>query len=336
MLLFIYTGDYTVKVLETGGSSNSKGLPDAATAHVLVYAIAAKYEIPELQDLALTKFTSRIPDVAASRFVDVAKVVYTRIQDDDDALRTAISNAALDRIEELAACGTFMDALVHEPKLHGLTARLVPASLRLLQSKCDAATKPLGLKLSEQSAELTKTKQELQDAKKRGHEYTERNVSLRAQIASVEVERKAERRKAAEAERQLKTATDQLAASKISSAGYKKANIQLEAEKVWLKDKVLEARGDTDKERDAHHKTKAELSSATGRLEFWRKKFNKRDKALREIVQISAKWEYCRNADCAQHFSGLLHWDERTTSADAGLMLRCSHCQTTHYGKLVQ
>ncbi|KAK4894258.1 hypothetical protein LTR27_007391 [Elasticomyces elasticus] len=167
ILLFIYTGDYTVTALTgdttcaaatpvlsqgtnrpqpnghtketasspTATSQDAKNSPtasiDPAIAHVLVYAVAGLYEMTDLQKLAIQKFKDRSSVVKAEDFAKVALAVYQNTSNDEDALRDTIIAISVDRVHELTGCEEFIVAMASDFTLQPLTARLLPAAAKL-------------------------------------------------------------------------------------------------------------------------------------------------------------------------------------------------------------
>ena len=164
MLQSIYQGDYTVSAaaLRTGTSDEgSNGTTDHGSApeilpphlrkaltngtcmtvhgvqshklpatspmaaHVLVYAIAGHYEIPELRALALREFKEAKTTLTIQNFLELVKTVYGLTQSTEDELRVEL--LAILRVDhaEWLEDGTFLSCLTNDIELHASTVMLV-------------------------------------------------------------------------------------------------------------------------------------------------------------------------------------------------------------------
>ncbi|KAK3075527.1 hypothetical protein LTR53_001057 [Teratosphaeriaceae sp. CCFEE 6253] len=139
MLTFMYTGDYTVaeclpiaatEVLAEWDERTKTPevvVTHPAVAHVLVYAIAVLFEIPQLQILACEKFGTRLAYVHVEDFAVVAHSVYHHNVKGIDLLRAAVLRAAIVRIDELVSLAAFLATIAEQAELQPFVAALLPA-----------------------------------------------------------------------------------------------------------------------------------------------------------------------------------------------------------------
>ncbi|PVI05414.1 hypothetical protein DM02DRAFT_686347 [Periconia macrospinosa] len=86
--------------------------------HVKVYAIAHKYFIDGLKNLAIQKFSAQVPEIALSwNFLDVIDEVYTTTADVDDGLRMAVAQWISNVIEGFGLMPALEDKLNQFPQL---------------------------------------------------------------------------------------------------------------------------------------------------------------------------------------------------------------------------
>ncbi|MCJ1450659.1 hypothetical protein MMC28_000992 [Mycoblastus sanguinarius] len=95
MLRFLYAHDYYVDYCD--------GKPPIV-AHARMYAIADKYDIPILKDLAIAKFAPSLKDTQAvdiPSFTAAIEVIYTSTLDTDRGLRDCLIPTLKDRMRHL-------------------------------------------------------------------------------------------------------------------------------------------------------------------------------------------------------------------------------------------
>ncbi len=117
MLTYLYTVDYDDKCDNTGLASAGaepatsqfeqvkadSSLIDQMIADVLVYAIADKYNIPELKELSMSKFEALLDDESVpNKFAAVVDAVYTTTPDTDFGLRDMVIDYCAENIDTFA------------------------------------------------------------------------------------------------------------------------------------------------------------------------------------------------------------------------------------------
>lgn len=117
MLTYLYTVDYDDKSDDNGLASAGAepatsqfervkadgSLIDQMIADVLVYAIADKYNIPELKELSMSKFEALLDDESVpNKFAAVVDAVYTTTPDTDSGLRDMIIDYCAENIDTFA------------------------------------------------------------------------------------------------------------------------------------------------------------------------------------------------------------------------------------------
>ncbi|KAI9806171.1 MAG: hypothetical protein M1826_004670 [Phylliscum demangeonii] len=81
--------------------------------HALVYAVAEKYDIPALKDLAGKKFKLRSRDVwPIAGLQNVVRLVYQKTPDHDRALRTVIAELCAQHLPELISTDKFRSSVL--------------------------------------------------------------------------------------------------------------------------------------------------------------------------------------------------------------------------------
>ncbi|TKA79854.1 hypothetical protein B0A55_02797 [Friedmanniomyces simplex] len=372
MLLFMYKGDYTVKVLEVDatevavetessladehesspaqpaeeGESGAaeESIPshaeensdptcqalerieerqtiilDSAVAHVLVYVLASQYEMPDLQDLAFQRFKARLPAVAAEDYAEVARRVYSsNLSCDGEALSAEIFTVALERVDELMDCQTFVQTLLGEPELQRLAGDLLPAVVERAKGR-NATIETLELDVAKQRKKLDGLKEDLLSAKGRARDHAERENAVALKLSVVQAELEIELCKSVEADRRYK--------AKAKQASEREAELKRELassknEKNILKLSFAEQHRELQAaitKLDGFSGTPAAIDRSAADRDTWREKYYKRDRALRDIVATVNKWTHCRNEGCSDGISVWLDWDDRSASDDRGL-----------------
>ncbi|KAK4962464.1 hypothetical protein LTR10_000090 [Elasticomyces elasticus] len=347
MLQFIYKSDYSAsglsrkdsKIQETSSShsttlktqdttqASSQALvllgedqttsAETAVAHVLVYAIATHFDLPPLQETAFKRFEARLAGTKAEDFSEIARVVYQNTSDDEDALRNELLFAALKRADELTACDAFVAAVAKDPQLQPLVAHLLPAAVsagkrhletsRTLSAECDlfrTVFKELEEKLEDSEKKAQKTVEEL---KKKSEEELKRYKNEAGMLRIMYGEK-------ANALQASLTLTMDLQEKALATAARPRATHS----------------------DDDYIKLKAECERVKVDRDSWQAKYNKRDRALRDVKATVSNWEQCRSQSCYADFDVWLDWDDRTSSTERGLMLRCEQCRCRHYGQLIE
>ncbi|KAK0863435.1 hypothetical protein LTR87_016212 [Friedmanniomyces endolithicus] len=400
MLLFIYEGDYTVKVLgddatethpeagsflpdedqphsaqsveeHTSGADEScvasqaqsphaeersyhespvlvrseerrPDILDTAVAHLRVYAIASMYEIHDLQDLAFEKFNDRLEAVQAEDFAEVARAVYTTTAIEGDVLSSEVSSVALKRMNELMDSSVFVNTLLKDPDLQMLAGVLVPAVFKHAKSK-ETSIEKLELKVSELEDKLAGLKQDLLDAENRAQDYhTERELAVAtAKPSATEAELKRQL-DCAMKENEVVASTFADQKKRLQKATTALSSLsQTEKSLCETRESLSHANKSLSHTKDSLSRTKQSLAISeavakgnAAERDTWRKKHDKRDRALYDVMGMVNTWKACRNNNCHEEFHAFLQWDDRSASDDRGLMLRCGSCRCKHYGKL--
>ncbi|KAK5703419.1 hypothetical protein LTR17_022148 [Elasticomyces elasticus] len=308
------TSSHALVLLDEGGQTTS--LEPAAT-HVLVYAMAVHFDLPALQETAFNRFEARLTAIRTEDFSEIARVVYQSTSDDEDALRNELLFAALKRADELTACDAFIAAVAKDPQLQPLVAHLLPAAVsagkrnletsRTLSAECDlfrTVFKELEEELEESEKKALKT---VEDLKKKSEEELKRYKNEAGMLRIMYGEK-------ANALQASLTLTMDLQEKALATAARPRA-----------------AHSDDD-----YIKLKAECERMRVDRDAWQAKYNKRDRALRDVKATVSNWEQCRSQSCYADFDVWLDWDDRTSSTERGLMLRCEQCRCRHYGQLIE
>lgn len=138
MLKFLYQGDYLPSPKPSSdaedcsaplwGECDQTGGVDVLI-HVHIYAIAKKYEVSELETLALQKFNDAVSPIEPDRLADIVRAVYAFTSPGDE-MRHAIINVALDGLDGPLSSESFVLALKQDPDLQPFAAALCTASFQ--------------------------------------------------------------------------------------------------------------------------------------------------------------------------------------------------------------
>ncbi|KAK1055665.1 hypothetical protein LTR12_008525 [Friedmanniomyces endolithicus] len=335
-------GSYLESQVLVRSEERRPAILDSAVAHLRVYAIAMMYKIQDPQNLALQKFEARLEVVTAEGFAEVARAVYTNTAIEGDVLSAEVSAVALKRLNELMDSSVFMNMLLEDPDLQILAGVLVPAVFKHAKSKQTSIEK-LELKVSELQDKLAGLKQDLLGAENRAQDYhTERELAVAtAKPSATEAELKRQLDCAMkENEVMASTFADlkrrlQKATTALSSLSQTEKSLYETKESLSHANKSLSHTKDSlSRTRQSLAVSEAVAKGNAAERDTWRKKHDKRDRALYDVMGMVNTWKACRNSNCDEEFHAFLQWDDRSASDDRGLMLRCGSCRCKHYGKL--
>ncbi|KAK5703211.1 hypothetical protein LTR97_004160 [Elasticomyces elasticus] len=307
------TSSQALVLLDEGQTTSS----ETAVAHVLVYAIATHFDLPLLQETAFKRFEARLAGTKAEDFSEIARVVYQNTSDDEDALRNELLFAALKRADELTACDAFVATVAKDPQLQPLVAHLLPAAVSAAKRNLETS-KTLSAECDLFRTVFKELEEKLEDSEKKALKTVE------------ELKKKSEE--------ELKRYKNEAAMLRIMYG--EKANA-LQASLTLTMDLQEKALATTARPRATHSdddyiKLKAECERVKVDRDTWQAKYNKRDRALRDVKATVSNWEQCRSQSCYADFDVWLDWDDRTSSTERGLMLRCEQCRCRHYGQLIE
>lgn len=243
MLQYMYEGDYTVKAvtLEVGKENDcneptgcdvddrkclpphlrnvsaaatsceerqiivqTKALaPNAKTAHVLVYAIAEYYELPELRSLAAEKFKTTNEALGIGDFLQLAKAIYWNTKTADDDLRKELLLMLMTNHSEWLVAEQFMGALASDIELHEFTVTIMSAmSTQLIQKYAqNQAT-------TEAQAKATILLSDLDQANEDLARSSQCNRALEGQVAQLEADVQSSKSEISRLEEELKVFSD--------------------------------------------------------------------------------------------------------------------------------
>ena len=102
-------------------------ITNAMTAHVLVFAIAEHYKLPELKALSLKKFKDAKEDLTIEGFLALTKAVYRNTAIADDSLREELLRMLLAQYHEWLHTEKFSSALANDANLHEFAVAVVVA-----------------------------------------------------------------------------------------------------------------------------------------------------------------------------------------------------------------
>ncbi|TKA62866.1 hypothetical protein B0A49_08877, partial [Cryomyces minteri] len=102
--------------------------------HVLVYAIADYYDIPDLMELAFQNIRHQMyGGFQVKYFAEVVKKIYASTPDSEEKLRGLVHEATVEHIGELIQDDGFMDTIAACPDLGAFTASVLRHTAELLQ-----------------------------------------------------------------------------------------------------------------------------------------------------------------------------------------------------------
>lgn len=272
--------------------------------NVRVYAVAAKYHLPGLKDLAkarvlaLTKPKSTY--TGTSDFGDVVRFAFESTPDTDNGLRDIFIQLCAD---------FFPDVLVHEG-LDAVIKDIASLSFGILQ------------KYSERKGQL------LERAIADGVTLREQLSSSKAETGSViNRERRAQAEKCATffAEGQVRDQVRESFKSEHNARIHK-------SELIKERDTAINLRNGAVKDRDAATKEKVEAIDRRALA------VRLKDEAISERKELKSKfdqlvknindWKYCRHTACDSDFDARLEY--MPSRGDCAVQLRCRECRTRH------
>lgn len=156
------------------------------TAHVLVYAAAEHYQLPDLKVLSLTKFKEAKEELRIDGFFNLAKAVYRYTAPADDPLRQEFVKILLADYSGRLSAEDFTDAFAADPDLHEFAVAVTAA---LIKKSTESAGKDKAATEAQASASkhLLSTLNQTNEALVKS---TERIKALESELAAAKIENK--------------------------------------------------------------------------------------------------------------------------------------------------